>query len=228
MRATILWYSYRPGGIDILCDSLKRQTYQNYELIMVDDYTERRQKVKKYLSQHGIHPDYLGPSKKKSFPNIAFNCTNALNTGILMSTGDPIIVLTDYIWMPPKAIERFMSFEEKYKKNWCITTAGNMWEKQPYDLANPISVFSSYWSGDPLENKCRYLYSWVPEKWEMSFSAIPYNVYKKTNGCPECWDCLTSLIDDINEKKAREDEEKRCDLCGMAGTHSVGCAGSTS
>lgn len=201
LRPTVLFYTYRPGGIDILADGLKNQTHQNYELVIVDDYVERKQKVKRYLARHDIHPEYLGPSKKKGFPNIKYNCTNSLNTGILMSTGDPIIVLTDYIWMPPKAIERFCSFESKYKKNWCITTAGRMWEKTPKDLSNPISVFRPYWKGTPEQNKCRYDYNWVPEKWEMSFSAIPYRVYKKTNGCPECWDCLTSLIDDINEKK---------------------------
>jgi glycosyltransferase involved in cell wall biosynthesis len=199
MKPTILWYSYRPGGIDILADSLKHQTHQDYELIMVDDLVERKKDVLEYLDLNGITPAYLGPSKKKCFPEIAYNCTNALNTGILMSTGDPILILTDYIWLHPKAIERFCSFEEKYKQKYCITVPGRMWAKEPYDLTQPISVFKREWQGYPVQNGCRYLYEWVPEKFEMSCSAIPYEVYMETNGCPECWDCCTSLVDDLKQ-----------------------------
>lgn len=184
----------------MLCDSLKHQTHQDYELIMVDDLVERKKDVLEYLDLNGITPSYLGPSKKPCFPELAFRCTNALNTGILMSTGDPIIVLTDYIWLPPTTIERFCSFEEKYKQNYCITTMGRMWDKIPHDLTQPISVFKKEWRGDPAQNGCRYLYDWVPTKFEMSCSAIPYSVYMETNGAPECWDCCTSLIDDIKDK----------------------------
>lgn len=200
MRPTILWYSYRPGGIDVLCDSLRRQTHQDYELIMVDDLVERKKDVLEYLDFNGITPAYLGPSKKKCFPEIAYNCTNALNTGILKSTGDPLIVVTDYIWLPPKTIERFCSFEEKYKKKYCITIPGRMWDKEPHDLTQPISVFDKEWKGTPSLNGCKFLYEWIPEKWEMSCSAIPYEVYVETNGCPECWDYCTSLIGDIDKK----------------------------
>ena len=207
MTVSIVWYSYRPGSVDMLCDSLKHQTTQNYELVMVDDYIDpetgrgRKKIVDEYLNKNEIYPAYNGPSKKKCFPDIAFNCTSALNTGILLSTGDPIIVVTDFIYLHPKTIERFCSFEEKYKQNYCITTMGRMWETEPpFDLTNPISVFKKEWQGHPAQNGCRFLYEWVPTKFEMSCAAIPYAVYVETNGAPECWDCCTSLIDDIKDK----------------------------
>lgn len=201
MRVSILFYTYRPGSIDILCDSLKHQTHTDYELIIVDDYIDpktglsRKKVVDEYLNKNGIYPAYNGPSKKPCFPELAYKALNSINTGLLMSTGDPIIILTDYIWMHPTAIEQFCAFEDKYKEKTCITSIGKMYEKEPYDLFNPISVWKQEWDGHPLNNGAKYLYTWTPEKFELSFAALPWSVIEATNGWPEALDCMTSYTE---------------------------------
>ena len=200
MRPSILYYTYRPGSYDILVDSLKHQTHQDFELIIVDDMTSRKKDVAEYLELNGIQPAYFGSSKKKCFPELAYNCLNALNTGLLMSTGDPVIILTDYIWMHPTAIEQFCAFEEKYKEKYCITSVGRMWEKEPFDLMNPLSVWKREWEGHPINNGAKYLYAWIPEKFELSFAALPWSIIEATNGWPEALDCMTSYtVDQLND-----------------------------
>ena len=190
MKPSIIYLTYRPGGYDILVDSLKNQTYQDYELIIIDDFTEERRKLaKEYLEENNIEPAYIGPSKPKCFPELPYNLINAYNTGILLSTEDLIIILNDYIWLPPKSIERFLKYEEKYKKKFCITAVAKVWkDARPKNLNGLLSVWENEWKGEPEKNGCTFKFNWIPTKFELFYSAIPYDLLIDMNGFPECYD----------------------------------------
>ena len=85
-KLSIIYITYRPGGMDVLCNSLKRQTYKDYELIVVDDYPNRD--LKEYFDGNGIPITYYGPSKEKHYKDTPFGQVNAFNTGILKATGE--------------------------------------------------------------------------------------------------------------------------------------------
>ena len=54
MLVSVISLTYRPGGFDVLADGLQGQTYQDYELICVDEAVHRRDAVFNYLKKRGI------------------------------------------------------------------------------------------------------------------------------------------------------------------------------
>ena len=207
---SLVYLSYRPGGYDILADSLINQTYQNYELIIVDDYTPNRsQEVKAYLENRNIKVKYIGPSKPKCFPELAYNVANAINTGIILSTKEVVIVITDYQWFAPDCLEKVAKRDDLLKNRTCIVLPARTWESSSSrDNSGIITVWEKEWKGYPLENNCVERAPWVPTGWEFAFTAYPWNVLTDLNGFPECLDSyaahpLLPLLEWLNTGKAK-------------------------
>lgn len=191
VRVSVIYLTYRPGGYDILAAGLTQQTHDNIELIIVDDYPGRREKVQEYLESQDIYASYIGPSKKKCFPEIAFNDSNAHNTGIMMSTGDILVILTDYTYLHEDTIERFVNKIQDEPKA-CVSAVANIWAVQPADLTDPISIFKKHWDGTAIENGGTSNGQWRPQKFEVFCSAFPWAIIRDTNGFPEKYDALSS------------------------------------
>ena len=190
---SIVYITYRPGGFDILADSLENQTFKGYELIVVDDYPERKDKVRQYLEGKGIPVAYVGPSKPKCFPELPFNVANAINTGFLLSTKEVVIVLQDYQWLPPDCLEKFARHGAMFKENYCVVLPGQFWEdSRPRNNEGLISIWSKEWKGTPEDNGCQKSFVWVPEGWEFACIACPWNVVAAMNGLPECFDAFAA------------------------------------
>jgi len=208
IELSIIYLTYRPGGFDILADSLANQTYQDYELIVVDNYAselgrpDRSSEVKRYLKKRGIKLSYLGPSKPKCFPQLPSGVMNAMNTGLLLSTKEVVIILTDYIWLPPDWLEKIAGHADLLRQNHCIVLGGQMWENQkPRNNEGTISVWEREWQGSPEENGCRKSFFWMPEAWEFSCTALPWALVEAINGFPEYLDAhMAHALDPIVER----------------------------
>jgi len=194
MEFSIVYTTYRPGGLDILADSLKNQTMKDYELIIVDDHpVDRSKMVKDYLEKQGIPVAYMGPSKPKCFPEVAFNVFNAINTGLLLSTKEVVILLQDYIWLHPDWLEKIARHENLLRQNYCVIVPGYIWDDERLKDNNAlIGVWDRYWRGTPEQQGCSMSTRWVPEGWEFSCIAMPWSVITETNGWPECFDCYAA------------------------------------
>jgi len=187
---SIVYSTYRCGGFDILADALSHQTIKEYELIIVDDFkVDRRQAVREYLEERGVFASYIGPSKPKCFPELAFGVLNAMNTGFMLSTCEVVIYLQDYIWCPPDWLEKLEKQRDKLKQNYCIVLPGHSWDNfKPRDNSGLLSVWSPPWKGTPEQNGCCPGPPWIPEGWEFACIAYPWPVLEKSNGWPECLD----------------------------------------
>jgi len=203
MKISIVYLTYRPGGYDMLVDSLRNQTFQDYELIVVDEMIERRDVVRDYLLENAINISSIGPSKPKCFPELAYNLINAYNTGILLSRGDYILILNDYTWLPPQALEAWMEHEAILNQGTSITGIANLYHyEKPKKLNGWISVFDTPWQGHPALKTMGAYHLWKPTQFELFYSMIPYETLVKINGFPECFDCsvanqITSFIEKI-------------------------------
>ena len=84
---SLIYLTYRPGGIDLLAQSLINQPLI-YELIVIDDFPGRpeRGEAKKFLQSHGIPLRYYGPSKTKSLPDSPCGLANAMNRVAMHAT----------------------------------------------------------------------------------------------------------------------------------------------
>lgn len=196
MKFSIIYPTYRPGSFDMLVAGLKNQTYQDYELIVIDDYKiDRRDLIDGLMQVNGIETGFIGPSKPKCFPKTTYNLINAWNTGILASTGDVILIMGDYTWLPPTLLESFAGHKTNFKHDWCVSAVADFYNGIPKemigDTTDPISIWKTMWSGSMKDNGFYDNSTWVGDPFELFCSAIPYDLLIKTNGFPEWWDyCL--------------------------------------
>ena len=111
----------RPGGYDVLFESLARQTSTDYELICIDDTgpmdketgvrgpPARRATAVAYVRRRGVPLVALVPSKKK-VRGLRFGQCNAINSGLVLAAGQFITVVQDNVWLLPNFVERTLAF----------------------------------------------------------------------------------------------------------------------
>ncbi len=104
LKLSIVYITKRPGSYDVLFNSILQQNYPlDYELICIDDALPlakgRAEAVIDYANKKGVRLKALRAGKAKTSPDARFGYCNALNTGVLESTGDVILFLQDYCWL---------------------------------------------------------------------------------------------------------------------------------
>lgn len=100
----------RVGGINILLDSLERQTFRDFELVLVDGlHAQRDVAVHRYASDARMRNaiKHLAPSPNP-FPNCAF-CAYA-NAGIAAARGEVLVFAVDYSRLPPDLLQKHADF----------------------------------------------------------------------------------------------------------------------
>lgn len=126
MQYSVVVPTWRIGGLDVLFDGLQRQTYRDFELILVDGlYDYREGVVNEHAKQYDFPVIHVAPFDNP-FPMNAF-CRYA-NTGIHYAAGNYVLFQCDYTWMPPECLQRHQ-----------ITRQGLSYHVEP-----PLVVFGTY------------------------------------------------------------------------------------
>lgn len=212
---SLIYFTYRPGGFDMLCGSLMNQTYDNYELIIIDDLPGRN--LVNYIEDCGIPLSHYGPSKEKSYPDTPFNQVNAANTGFLQARGDIVILIEDYAWLRPGTLERWCQIFDEKGPTTFITGVGEYWDYKPPEKIGHITVWNEPFDGD--FTKCTYKGTWRPEVFEYFYSGMSVSALEWLNGMDERldhWNTWPARIwPDICKEGDIEfytDDENRIDL----------------
>jgi glycosyltransferase involved in cell wall biosynthesis len=192
-KLSLIYFTYRPGAMDMLAGSLMQQTYDNYELIVVDDMPGRN--LTTYFEDCNIPLRYYGPSKKKCYPDTPFNQVNAINTGVIKATGDITILIEDYAWLRPGSLERWcQAFDEK-GPDTLISGVGEYWNYKPPEKIDPITAWNEPFTGDT--SKCTHLGTWKPDEFEFFYSGVSMPAWEHLNGMDErldYWNTWPALI----------------------------------
>jgi hypothetical protein len=169
---SIVVVTNRPGGMDALFAGLLAQTHRNFELVIVDELTER-------------HAD-------KAWPTVAFpyhcrsplegprwgNYMRSLNVGLASSTGDRLVFWSDYTCPHPETLATHTRFQEEHPDE--VMLGGIEYTELPplhprfplkygwlamgHDVANPTPESYAPW----LDDKRRHeLY----EEWRVAYEA---------------------------------------------------------
>ena len=100
----------RVGGIDCLLESLARQSFTDFELVLVDAFADRRRElVTREASDRFIAVRHVGMSPSL-FPVCAFSTYS--NAGIAASTGEVLLFLVDYSRLPPDLLAKHAAFHK--------------------------------------------------------------------------------------------------------------------
>jgi hypothetical protein len=207
-KISVMTLSNRPGGIDIMWANMKRQTEQDFELVFVDAlWRERGKEVKKYINDPRLK--YIRQSDKRA--DAYTNLAHADNEGFRACTGELIVCLQDYIWIPPTALERYWNVHKSHPEDILVTGVGDQYSQpSESDIVDPkgkITVFKKPYTGRP-DVKCwadprkrtdqGTFYMCMPQDWELNFCAIPRKVIQELGGMDEQYDYHGFAWDNVN------------------------------
>lgn len=139
-RISVLTPTARPGGIDTWRSSLARQTFTDFEALLLDEkYLERQTEVARFLSGDSrlVH---LQPPAKDAHK--FWNLSRSLNFGLAMARGELVVFYQDYIYLESDGLQRFW---DKYQEvgDALISGVGHK-GKQPdwaVNLGGKLTIF---------------------------------------------------------------------------------------
>jgi glycosyltransferase involved in cell wall biosynthesis len=101
---SIILPTVRVGGLDVLFHGLSRQTFKNFELILVDGiYKHRCELVQKKAIEHSIKVVHVEPFDNP-FPVCSYS--RFVNTGLVHASGELVVFISDYTWLPPECLQK--------------------------------------------------------------------------------------------------------------------------
>ena len=174
---SILYVTKRPGGFDILRDNLRRQTYQDFEVVIVDElYDWRYREVAEYFKRYNIKHIQPRPANEGD----VWNINKAYNDGLDVCSGNYIISLQDYIWIPANGFQRFLENMDATK---CITGCGHKYKKpEEIEYEGKLKCFNKLpeLDGDIIEFDDRMRFSLgliesEPSYFELNWAIFPKN-----------------------------------------------------
>lgn len=181
---TIVYLTHRPGGIDMLAESLRHQI-PTYELVVIDGYPGRVERgvAKQYLLDAGVRLAHYGKPKPRSYPGSATGFANAMNTGALWVRSPYVVFLHDFTYMLPGAISQWMVCRRLHPARSLISGIASMRDVQPPEDTTDLSLW-----GDPsvcLRNLYNETERWVPRKFELFYAGFPIDFITLINGFDE-------------------------------------------
>jgi hypothetical protein len=198
MTASIIYVTNRPGGYDMLAADLRNQTYQDFEVICVDELAPlRRDSVASLFSLHGLKLAYHGPSDVRP---AKYGVARAINTGLLRARGDPVIVRMDFAWWPRILMEVSVRLRDSNPR-WLVGFPETKVEVPISEIDIPnladgraLTIFKTPVGASPSSLGWRSLGAIGVEselevsrtsRWELYTASAPWSVYEELNGVDE-------------------------------------------
>lgn len=188
---TIYTPTIRKGWFNIMAHALARQTYKNFEWIIIDDLgIDRTALSKKYADKYKLDIRYI---KGDKFKVTEHALVRANNTALREAKGELLVFLQDFILPPDDGFEKMV----------------NIYKKHPKDLIAPVDTAflptvkpdleSEDWFNGATDIEGETVYKNVRLKmrttatsnhyhFEQNYGAIPVSVARELNGWYEFMD----------------------------------------
>jgi GT2 family glycosyltransferase len=113
VKVTVYTPTIRRGFWNLMGDNLNKQTYKNFEWLIVDDYPEDRSAIaKEYATKYNLDIKYLRADPRKKVRT--YGLAHANNTVLAHATGELLVFLQDFILIPLDGLEQIVTL---YRKN---------------------------------------------------------------------------------------------------------------
>jgi glycosyltransferase involved in cell wall biosynthesis len=114
-KISVLDLTNRVGGIDILFESLKAQSFQDFELIIVDAlYKYRKDVVAEKAKAYNFPVKHIEPLNN-TFPVSNYN--NSMNSGLIAAEGEVVYFTCDYAYLMKNTLLTHANFHSKTPRN---------------------------------------------------------------------------------------------------------------
>lgn len=133
---SIVMPTMRVGGLDIVFDGLKRQTFSDFEIIIPDGiYKYRKDIVEEKSKEYNFKVKHVEPFENP-FPKNAF-CRYA-NSGLAYADCRLVVFITDYTRLPENCLEHHVNFYVQHPE------IGFMCPHKYYQLKDVNPTFENY------------------------------------------------------------------------------------
>lgn len=111
----------RVGGLDILTQSLARQTCRDFELVLADAiHAYRAPLVAERMAELPFPVQHLAPSGGVALSDYS----RSINDALVAAKGDVVLILPDYSWLPANAIEIHATFHDEHRGQRKVLASG--------------------------------------------------------------------------------------------------------
>lgn len=192
-KVTIFTPSVREGWFNIMADNLSKQTYKNFEWIIVDDHEEDRSKIaEKYAKKYNLEIKYL---KGKDHKKRTYSLINANNTALQAAKGELFVFLQDFILIQPTAIEELVRESSRHPGDFIAPVDSYYKPKIKPDITNKEDWFNGETDiiGDFMRTNIRVQNQGLREAtqisdFEQNFGAVPTSTLRVLGGYYEFFD----------------------------------------
>lgn len=103
---SVITPTIRGGFFNLMADNLSKQTYKNFEWIIVDDYKEDRSEIaQKYAQKYNLNIKYIRGDKARGQYSGTFGLVRANNKAWKKAEGELLVWLQDFVLIPERGIE---------------------------------------------------------------------------------------------------------------------------
>ena len=144
MEVSVVLTTARLGGFDVLCDSMARQEFDGqFEVVITDEFhKEGRRAMIESTGRDRIrfHLIHIPPKRESRI----YDDSLGVNTALATASGELVIILADYTWVPPNYLQAHWDF---YKANpgWSMSCYLDRHELPPMK-GEPYSIERDWWS----------------------------------------------------------------------------------
>ena len=192
-------------------ESIRQQIMpsEDFELIIVDDWISlRREELSGYvqalsvMNKYHLLTGYVPPKQT----GISYHNSAAFNTGLALATGELVIFLVDFVWLPEDFLERHWRFYKEHP-GYSLSVYVDRYKYPPIVDGN-LSIFDKWFDrdfagtwfsdgnliyqerkGGALDREIgRGIYEMPGDKIYMLGDSVPLAVMKELNGWDERYD----------------------------------------
>jgi len=182
---SVIYCTARQGGLDILKESMEQQTFKEFEVLVLDE-----------LHRTSGFIDITPPKKKDG---MFWNLSASLNEGVRHAKGELIVLLQDYIKVPPDGLQKFWNRHLQEPKG-LISGVGDQ-----FDAKTGVCTFADPRKQD-VNNHGFYL--GISLLWEANWGCFPRQAWVDVGGFDERYDSGWGY-----------DNTDFAERCGIAGYH---------
>lgn len=194
IKVTVFTPTIRTGFWNLMAENLSKQTYKNFEWLIVDDYKDDRKDIAdKYAKKYALNMRYLRGKKDRKLRKYAL--VQANNMAVFQAKGSLICWLQDFILLPPNCLEKIVRLHRRYPDDLITPVDIYHYMKFKPDMTNKEDWFNGITNvvGEVQRKNIRLKtgevrFSLNPYDFELCVGAIPTSVARRLNGFWEFMD----------------------------------------
>lgn len=184
MKISVVTPTCRPEGIPILEKCLKRQTFQDFEWVIVCP-TKCIDSIERNMGDLNVDITILEEPPKRDGDYYSIN--KAWNHAFKEAQGELIVNIVDWLWFPPDVLDKLWFYYQNDSKR-CVTCVGHQYN----EMVNGKPE-NQVWTDPRVRLDQGSFYEVGPREMELCLASFPKQMVYDVGGIDEEYDKYAAL-----------------------------------